>query len=139
MGDLVTDTMMQETSLTLPLDRRIGLRMRLRRRALGLSQNDLAQKTQMTSRRVSLCEQGVRPISAGELYEMACCLRVSVTYFYDTAPLASEVDALLDEDPVRRLETENFVQAFYSMKNPTLQRDLLKLIGAAARSKDGFE
>lgn len=90
--------------------------------------------TKLTTRRLSLCEQGVRPLSAGELFQIAQCLGVPVSFFYEQSDALSEIDALLDQNPHLRSEAEQLVQAFNGVKSPRLRRELFDLIKTTADS-----
>lgn len=117
-----------------PLNRRIGLRVRLRRRELGLNQDALAGMAGLTTRRLSLCEQGVRPLSAGELYIIARCLRLPIAEFFEDGRARSEVDALLDANPERRTEAEHLIRAFHGIRDRRVRTELFHLIAATGRS-----
>lgn len=117
-----------------PLNRRIGLRLRLRRRELGLSQDALAKRAGLTTRRLSLCEQGFRPLSAGELYAVARCLSLPIAAFFDAARSPSEVDVLLDADPDPRAEAEQLIRAFHAIRNDRVRTELFHLIAATGRA-----
>lgn len=118
----------------MPLNRRIGLRVRLRRRELGLTQDALAGMAGLTTRRLSLCEQGGRPLSAGELYTVARCLRLPITEFFDDGRSRHEVDALLDANPERRAEAEQLIRAFHGIRDHRVRTELFHLIAATGRS-----
>jgi len=117
---------------SLPLLRRMGLRLRLLRRALGLTQTELAKRARLTPRRLSMCEQGDRHLNAGEIYHLALHLDVPVSYFFDDSPLHDEVDVLLDENPAFQREAEQLIRAFNSVRSPHVRRELQALVRSAA-------
>jgi transcriptional regulator with XRE-family HTH domain len=65
------------------LDKHIGLRLRMRRILLNLSQDDLAQKLNITFQQVQKYEKATNRISATRLYEMAQVLNIDISYFFE--------------------------------------------------------
>ena len=64
------------------IDKLIGRRIRERRELLGLTQEDLADRADVTYQQFRKYEVGQNRISAGRLYEIARALKTSVAYFY---------------------------------------------------------
>lgn len=65
------------------LDVHIGMRLRLRRLMLGLSQEVLGDKLALTFQQVQKYEKGTNRISASRLYEIAEVLNVPLQYFFE--------------------------------------------------------
>lgn len=65
------------------VDVHVGARVRVRRKALGLSQEALARTLELTFQQVQKYERGTNRISASKLYEIAKTLQVSISYFFD--------------------------------------------------------
>jgi transcriptional regulator with XRE-family HTH domain len=65
------------------VDDHVGERIRVRRTELGLTQEDLARRLQISYQQVQKYETGANRISAGRLYEIANELSVGVTYFFE--------------------------------------------------------
>jgi transcriptional regulator with XRE-family HTH domain len=76
------------------IDIEIGKRIRLRRRQLGISQTDLAEKLGLAFQQVQKYESGVNRVSAGRLPQIASALDVHVGYFYGHDDAAAGVDAV---------------------------------------------
>ena len=57
-----------------------GLRIKLRRIALRLEQNDVAERLKIAQSKVSGWETGVRPLSMEDAKELAKVLKTSVAY-----------------------------------------------------------
>ncbi len=76
---------MDDTSLRKPspVDAHVGARIRLRRKLLGLSQQQLAEKLGLTFQQVQKYERGVNRVSASKLYETARLLQAPVTHFFE--------------------------------------------------------
>ncbi|WP_333587979.1 helix-turn-helix domain-containing protein [Phenylobacterium sp.] len=66
-----------------PVDRHVGLRIRLRRKELGVSQEKLAEAIGLTFQQVQKYERAANRVSASKLWEMARALKTSVAYFYE--------------------------------------------------------
>ena len=66
-----------------PVDAHVGARIRLRRKLLGLSQQQLAEQLGLTFQQVQKYERGVNRVSASKLYETAQVLQASVTHFFE--------------------------------------------------------
>lgn len=66
-----------------PIDVHVGLRIRLRRKELGVSQEKLAEAIGLTFQQVQKYERAANRVSASKLYEMARALGTSTAYFFD--------------------------------------------------------
>jgi transcriptional regulator with XRE-family HTH domain len=76
---------LEDASLRKPshVDAHVGARIRLRRKLLGLSQQQLAEKLGLTFQQVQKYERGVNRVSASKLYETAQVLSAPVTHFFE--------------------------------------------------------
>ena len=119
-----------------PIDRRVGARVRLRRRELGISQTELAHSLGLTFQQVQKYESGANRISASKLYDIATCLHAPIETFFDGVPG-------LPDDPAA--ETSGYadtLQAFLTSQDglelatrftglrPPLRRRILDLVRA---------
>ncbi|MGO4705165.1 helix-turn-helix domain-containing protein [Microvirga sp. 2MCAF38] len=112
-------------------DQRIGQRVRLRRIAIGLSQERLAQALGITFQQVQKYERGTNRIGASRLQEIARVLSVPVASFYDA-------DDQADGSPILVLDTPQslpLLQAFAAIAHPSLRRQVLALVRAIAEAK----
>ena len=66
-----------------PVDRHVGLRIRMRRKELGVSQERLAESIGLTFQQVQKYERAANRVSASKLWEMARALSTTVSYFYE--------------------------------------------------------
>lgn len=66
-----------------PVDRHVGLRIRMRRKEVGFSQERLADAIGLTFQQVQKYERAANRVSASKLWEMARALSTSVSFFYD--------------------------------------------------------
>jgi transcriptional regulator with XRE-family HTH domain len=65
------------------VDGHIGRRLRERRRALGLSQAELAARMGFTPPQINRYEHGTTRLSASGLWRAAAALEVAPSYFFD--------------------------------------------------------
>jgi transcriptional regulator with XRE-family HTH domain len=66
-----------------PVDRHVGLRIRMRRKELGVSQERLAESIGLTFQQVQKYERAANRVSASKLWEMSKALSTSISYFYE--------------------------------------------------------
>lgn len=117
-----------------PTDRYVGLRIKLRRRELGLSQERLAEAIGITFQQVQKYERAANRVSASKLWEIAKALQAPVSYFFAGLPGLTEEE---DEPPLapvreaflRSNEGLELARAFPSL-HPTCRRSLLQLLRA---------
>ena len=69
-----------------PIDRHVGLRIRLRRKELGISQEKLADTIGLTFQQVQKYERAANRVSASKLWEVARALNTNINYFYEGLP-----------------------------------------------------
>ena len=65
------------------LDKHIGLRLKMRRILMNMTQDNLAQKLNITFQQIQKYEKSVNRISASRLYEIAHILNTDISYFFD--------------------------------------------------------
>lgn len=66
-----------------PIDVYVGNRVKVRRKTLRLTQQDLAKALGLTFQQVQKYERGANRISASKLFMIAGILDVSISYFFD--------------------------------------------------------
>jgi transcriptional regulator with XRE-family HTH domain len=66
-----------------PVDLHVGGRVRMRRKLMGVSQEQLADSLGLTFQQVQKYERGANRVSASKLYEIAKTLQVPVSFFFD--------------------------------------------------------
>lgn len=70
------------------VDAHVGRRLRQRRIALGISQEQLGTELGLTFQQIQKYEKGQNRISAGRLYKLSMILSVSVEYFFEGLAIA---------------------------------------------------
>src|SRR5215510_13866557 len=71
-----------------PTDQHIGSRVRMRRKMLAMSQEQLAQALGITYQQVQKNEKGTNRIGASRLQQISHILQVPVAFFFEGAPTA---------------------------------------------------
>ena len=113
----------------------VGTRLRLRRRVLGTTQQELAAALNIAQQQLQKYETGQNRISAAELYEAAKILNAPVAWFYEglddpeaeknlrvTLGLAEGENALA----LTEIEIESLLKAFAS--GPDGRQKLLRVL-----------
>jgi transcriptional regulator with XRE-family HTH domain len=72
-----------------PIDLAVGARIRLTRKARGVSQQALADAVGLTFQQIQKYERGANRVSASKLAEIATCLQVSVAELFGDGAAAS--------------------------------------------------
>jgi transcriptional regulator with XRE-family HTH domain len=68
------------------VDIHVGARIRMRRKAQGLTQTQLADSVGITFQQLQKYERGTNRVSASKLYGMAVTLQISVAWFFEGMP-----------------------------------------------------
>jgi transcriptional regulator with XRE-family HTH domain len=91
------------------VDIHVGARVRMRRKAMGLSQTQLAESIGITFQQMQKYERGANRVSASKLYGIATTLQTSVAWFFEglSADLMSE-----GEDPANYAQRTKALQRF---------------------------
>ena len=118
-----------------PIDRHVGLRIRLRRKELGISQERLAEAIGLTFQQVQKYERGANRVSASKLWEMARALSTSVNYFYEGLPTdarATRPDGPKLEDFLLTSEGMELARYFPQIPKSGVRRQILELVRTMA-------
>jgi transcriptional regulator with XRE-family HTH domain len=122
-----------------PVDVSIGSRLRLRRLALGFSQETLARSLGITFQQIQKYERGTNRIFASRLFHLARALRVPVAYFFQGLPAEDATGAgqgvaaegSTEEgfrDLLGRSDTLKLIQAFNKITDPGVKRQIYALV-----------
>ncbi|MDR3155693.1 MAG: helix-turn-helix domain-containing protein [Holosporaceae bacterium] len=117
------------------LDAYIGKRVKLRRTALGMSQEKLGAHLGVTFQQVQKYEKGVNRISASALYRIGCLLNVDMLYFvsgFDDNRLNDGSFPKYDDGSFSNKETSDLMRAFNKISNPNTRKKVIELIKAAS-------
>ena len=121
-----------------PLDIALGSRIRLRRRELALSQEQLARQIGITFQQVQKYEHGANRVSFSRLVEIAQALRCGVMDLI--GGLDKSKDSSLFARHIARLNepgAAELLEAYAAIKSPKHRRAILNLAKQLAEGKVG--
>ena len=126
------------------IDVHVGRRVRSRRKAMGISQSQLAEGLGLTFQQVQKYENGANRISASKLYLIAKLLKVPIGYFFEGLddPAASDgaeytqawsrvMDELLAEPKGQAL-----AEAFVRIRRRNVKNGIADLVQAIATGEN---
>lgn len=127
-----------------PVDRHVGLRIRMRRKELGISQERLAESIGLTFQQVQKYERAANRVSASKLWEMSRALSTNISYFYEglgdtierpgsNLPRESMQDFLLTPEGIE------LAAMFPKIAKGRVRRKILDLVRAMAGEPDALE
>lgn len=128
-----------------PIDVHVGIRLRLRRTMLRLSQEQLAATVGVTFQQIQKYERGSNRVSASRLYDLSEALNTSISYFFedlDDVTLSARPAAVLrlqatgqigeapryQQDELARTKTLQLVRAFWTLQSDALRDCVLDLL-----------
>jgi len=125
-----------------PIDRHVGLRIRMRRKELGLSQERLGEAVGLTFQQIQKYERAANRVSASKLWEISRALEAPIGYFYEGLEGADPVEA-----PFRREGMQEFLMTadglelavlFPRIPHPKLRRKLVELVRALVEEPEAL-
>jgi transcriptional regulator with XRE-family HTH domain len=121
-----------------PVDHHVGHRLKLRRLALGLSQEQLGAAAGVTLQQIQKYEKGHNRISASRLYGFAQALNCPVEFFFKELPSQVTDEAVGDDNCsridefIRSSEGLKLIEAFTRITQTSLRKAILRLVSASA-------
>ena len=117
-----------------PVDSHVGLRIRMRRKEMGVSQERLAESLGITFQQVQKYERGANRVSASKLWEIATALRTPVSYFYDGLSDRESAAAQRDAAQDFLLSTDGIelMAAFPRITEASVRRKIIELVCVVA-------
>lgn len=137
----------EKNGRTTRLDVHIGSRIRLRRKILGLSQQQLGAALGITFQQLQKYERGVNRVTASRLWDLARVLDVPIGFFFDAVPDTLSAVAVgfrplraspawfsggPEADLLNRRETLELMRAFDQITDPAVRERVLQLIKSLA-------
>src|SRR6516164_4447312 len=127
-----------------PTDQHVGARVRMRRKMLAMSQEQLADALGITYQQVQKCEKGANRIGASRLQQISHILQVPVAFFFEGAPNAlaphdssgSALSMAQIDDFVSDSDGLRLIRAFMRIDNATLRRRIAMLVQEIAGDDD---
>ena len=116
-----------------PVDRHVGLRIRLRRKELGVSQEKLAEAIGLTFQQVQKYERAANRVSASKLWEMSRALNTTIAYFYEglsdtPEPAGSNLPRETVQDFLMTPEGLELASSFPRITHGRVRRKILDLV-----------
>ncbi|REC56512.1 XRE family transcriptional regulator [Rhodosalinus sediminis] len=105
--------------MTHPVDEHVGKRIRRRRRLLGVTQQQLAERVGIKFQQIQKYETGANRVSASRLWDIADALEVQVSFFFEGLPArdGSEAESAdgAAEDLFDDKEALDLVRSYYAI------------------------
>jgi transcriptional regulator with XRE-family HTH domain len=118
------------------IDKQVGVRVRMRRLALDMSQQKLAAGLGLTFQQVQKYEKGHNRIGAGRLQQLAGILDVPISFFFEDFPTAARKQAALPSyiaDFLTSADGQALTRAFMGISDARQRRCIVILAKAMAR------
>jgi transcriptional regulator with XRE-family HTH domain len=118
------------------IDQQVGVRVRMQRLMLEMSQQRLAAELGVSFQQVQNYEKGRSRIGAGRLQQLARILRVSVNFFFEDFHVPGRNQALLPSyisDFVASADGLSLTEAFMRIRDARQRRCIVVLVKAMAR------
>jgi transcriptional regulator with XRE-family HTH domain len=117
-----------------PIDIHVGSRMRMRRMALGMSQEKLATGLGLTFQQVQKYEKGANRMGSSRLQQAADVLGVAAAFFFEGAgggPYGSAPSPAYIDDFVASEEGLRLAKSFMHLR-PAVRRRIVDLVNEVA-------
>ncbi len=111
-----------------PTDKHVGMRIRMRRMMLGMSQTNLADAVGLTFQQIQKYEKGTNRVGASRLQQFAKILSVPISFFFEGAPTAQLTG-------IKTTKGDNGVTPAY-ISNFLASRDGQRLVKAFSQISD---
>ena len=115
----------------------------MRRKFLGMSQEELARTIGLTFQQVQKYERGTNRISSSKLWDIARALKAPVEYFFEGYGETEAVEGFSESDSeqfvhgfLMTTEGIELAEAFPRIKAPRLRRRLLDLVRTLAEENE---
>ncbi|MBR4932633.1 MAG: helix-turn-helix transcriptional regulator [Alphaproteobacteria bacterium] len=135
------------------IDEYIGSRIRLRRNLLGLSQDDLAKKLNISFQQIQKYEKGTNRISGSRIWQLARILNIPAGYFFDGVEaflahkgldiskyandcFCEDIDFMIAEQPIPTQQSaKELLNAFSDIQDTDLANNVLDLIKTISKKE----
>jgi transcriptional regulator with XRE-family HTH domain len=129
-----------------PIDVHVGSRVRYRRMIIGMSQEKLGEKMNLTFQQIQKYEKGTNRVGASRLFQLSKILEVPVGYFFEDAfansgPSQANVGLHEPEqegyllDFLNSREGLDLNKAFAKIQDPKVRRRVIDLVRALSEEK----
>jgi transcriptional regulator with XRE-family HTH domain len=129
----MADTMIKPRKQIDPVNLKVGRRLRMKRKFLGLNQQELGDIVGVSRLVIGQFETGRRAIPASTLYKIATFFKVQPNYFFeeniDPKTNIPSLDAL---DPLLTNEAISLLKDFRALEKPEVQKAFAAVVERAA-------
>ena len=121
-----------------PLDIAVGARIRVRRKSLGLSQDDLAVQVGLTFQQIQKYERGANRVSFSRLVEIARTLKCRVQDLIGDLDVEGEVSDQVAAEAVQLKETGalELIRAYSAIRSAGRRRIVVSLAQTLAKEDE---
>ena len=117
------------------IDSYVGSRVRVRRKMLGMSQEQLGEKLGITFQQVQKYEKGTNRIGASRLFDVSQLLQVPISFFFPDPATSSAVPGMSEDksrdfvmDSLSTAEGVELNRLFSQISEPRLRRKVIELV-----------
>jgi transcriptional regulator with XRE-family HTH domain len=129
-----------EKKATNVVDKHVGVRVRMRRKMLGMSQEKLGDGLGLTFQQVQKYEKGTNRIGASRLQHISHILQVPVPFFFEGAPQLPGAPERIGDAPspayvfdfLATTDGLALTRAFMRIKEPKLRQRIVELVEGIA-------
>lgn len=117
-----------------PIDQQVGVRIRLRRNIIGMTQEKLAEQLGITFQQVQKYEKGTNRVGASRLQAISQALQVQPSYFFDEISTDNTGSGQVDEimSFVQSAEGVALIRAFSAIGSANQRQKIIALVKAMA-------
>ncbi|MFC1659260.1 helix-turn-helix domain-containing protein [Pseudomonadota bacterium] len=131
-----------------PVDIHVGVRLRMRRTMLGLSQNKMGDLIGVTFQQIQKYEKGVNRIGSSRLYQISKILLIPVSYFFEgyeeegesnseiTKVSKGKEEVLFRHEDLDNKEIAQLVKNFIRISNPSVRKSVITLAKSLAMKEE---
>lgn len=114
-----------------PKDIEVGIRIRLRRKAKGLSQGALGELVGLSFQQIQKYETGVNRVGSSRLYDIANALGVKSSDLLVDETVSDNSESPKNRPLLEGMTSKEGIElhlAYFAIKDPKIRADLLSLI-----------
>jgi len=126
-----------------PTDQHVGARVRMRRKMVAMSQEELAAALGLSFQQIQKYERGANRIGASRLQQMSHILQVPIEFFFEGGPntlaphgSGSALSTAQIDDFVSGSDGLRLTRAFMRIDNVALRRRIVMLVQEIAGDDD---
>jgi len=124
------------------VDVHVGTRIRLRRKSLKMSQEQLGEQLGITFQQVQKYERGTNRVGASRLWNISKVLDVPVQFFYDGLPDGVDNDAHPERPEIYEFinssDGVSLAMAVSQIQNRAVRRQILELARSLAEQENAL-